>query len=761
MPTLRDIEQALRLRDAETLVALMLDSSGGPPFVREGFKTENELWEFKSNCPRIGREHENAWAHIAKDVLAFHNQKGGVIVFGFEDHTFRFSGATTRLDSKLFNDRTRRYVGDRIWVDYVRAHIQADQRYVGLALIPSRGPTLERFRSDAPGINGEKLFERGQSAIREGDASRILSQLEANQLSQRLFAPRIGQLFAVDEPLFKILAPEYQEFTEREKPCAQIETALANERAAVTSVVGIGGVGKTALATWAVLRAYYRKDFDFIVSITAKDRELTTGGIKAIDPQLTSFEALLDAAFDTMQLRDYKALPITEKVREARGCLQLGRGLLYVDNLETVDDPRIIEFLDDLPIGTRAIVTSRRSRVRVSVVPIDLGPLEDNECSAFIESLSKMTGLSYAAKLSKAERVQIGRACDGIPLAIRWTLARSKSPSQALTMAEAITGSGRRGEQLLEFSFRRVFETMAPDERSIVEVLSLFHRPMPIEAVLVGAAKPESSVIDNLEALFEDSVVQRFFDSEKNDYVYTLSPMVRAFVYDQVTTQFDLERKIRLRLQDWFEARDIKDPRDRIVVREIRQGKGASETGLLDLATGAERRGDIQTAEELYDQALVRNPNSWKAARAAAEFYRHKLNNQATALQLYEKAAAYAPARGPDRALIFREWGMLLRHSGAPDATDQAIEKFEVALAETPNDVVTIDALARMHDRRGAYRRVIALLEPLETHPQEKTRAMAVPLLAKAYERVGEHLKLAELRQRNAALLNTPRPFEQ
>ena len=369
MATIKDIEQALRQRDADLLVTLMFEASGGPPSVRQGFKTENELWDYKGDCPQVGRDHENAWAHIAKDVLAFHNLKGGLIVFGFDDHTFSFRGATTRLDSKLLNDGLRRYIGDRIWVDYVRVHVQENQRYVGLALVPIRGPTLERFRSDAPTINGKKLFEKGQSAIRSGDESKLLSTSDADELSHRSFAPRIGQIFSVDEPFFKILAPEYQEFTGRERPCAQVEAALASERAAVTSVIGIGGVGKTALATWAVSRAY-------------------------------------------------------------------------------------------------------------------------------------------------------------------------------------------------------------------------------------------------------------------------------------------------------------------------------------------------------------------------------------------------APLRGPDRALIFREWGMLLRNSGAPDSTDQAIEKFEEAHAEAPNDVVTIDALSRMHDRKGAYRKVIALLEPMELHPHEKTRILAVPLLAKAYERVGELLKLAELRRRNAALLS-------
>ncbi|MFS8085735.1 MAG: hypothetical protein ACMG6H_08910, partial [Acidobacteriota bacterium] len=120
------------------------------------------------------------------------------------------------------------------------------------------------------------------------------------------------------------------------------------------------------------------------------------------------------------------------------------------------------------------------------------------------------------------------------------------------------------------------------------------------------------------------------------------------------------------------------------------------------------------------------------------EFQRHALENKAAALRLYEQAAAHSPRRGPDRALIFREWGMLLRDSGQAEATDLAIEKFEIALLETPNDVVAVHALAHMLDRRGTYSRVIELLAPLRNHQNAKTRRVTLPLLLNAYERTGD-----------------------
>jgi lipopolysaccharide biosynthesis regulator YciM len=91
---------------------------------------------------------------------------------------------------------------------------------------------------------------------------------------------------------------------------------------------------------------------------------------------------------------------------------------------------------------------------------------------------------------------------------------------------------------------------------------------------------------------------------------------------------------------------------------------------------------------------------------------------------------------------------MLLRDSGDFDATDSAIEKFDVALEETPNDVVAIHALAVMLLRKGSYKRILELLEPLTNHPNSRTRELVLPVLLSAYTATNEMLRAAELKSR-------------
>lgn len=144
---------------------------------------------------------------------------------------------------------------------------------------------------------------------------------------------------------FRVLSPQYPEFILRKQPCEEIVGSLADQRTAVTSIIGGGGSGKTALATWASLQAYEAKQFEYIVSITAKDRELTSSGIQALTPGKTTFDKLLDSILEVLRFSEYKSQALSEKERTVRGLLAAGNGLLVVDNLETVDDARVIQFL--------------------------------------------------------------------------------------------------------------------------------------------------------------------------------------------------------------------------------------------------------------------------------------------------------------------------------------------------------------------------------------------------------------------------------
>lgn len=746
--TIQRIERAIATKDLPAVVKLMLEGRDVPT-VRAGFRGEGGLWDYKRDVPHGASSSENAWACVAADLLAFYNAKGGIIIFGMSDD-FAFSGATQRYDNKAFNDRLRRYIGDLFWVDFSREFIQHDQQYLGVAVVSARGPLIGRFQSDAPKINGSVLFQKGGAALRVNDSTRILSRAEADDLARRNEMPALFDIYAVNEPHFRILAPDYQQFVRREQPCLAVLQALEKPRVAVASVLGVGGVGKTALATWATLEVFRAGKFDYIVSITAKDRELTANmGISPLNPTLTDFDSLLNSIADVMGFPELREIAIAEKEREIRNLIEGEKVLLFVDNLETVSDERIVAFLDDLPEAVRAIVTSRKPKVRQSIQPIDVGPLLEGEIDAFIVSLAGIHGFGHVKSLTAAQRREIGKATDGIPLAIRWIIGRARNTEQVMHHAADLARSGRHSEELLEFSFRRLFDEMSATERDILLLLSLLQKPLPREAILVGCGQdPRAS--DAIDELKETALIQQFFDPDLNDFTFTVIPITRKFGVSELDRQIDLQNKLRNRMSDYYFAKDVKNEDERTLIRALRAGKQGSEQTLIDLAIASERRGDYDSAERLYDDAIRRNPKSWRALWKAAELYRHVRENFTRALSLYAQCTSCLPARGRERGMILREYGILIRRSGAPDALQTATGLLEQALREIPDDGVALFTLATLYEDRGMTLRITELLTPHMDHRVPATRDKVRPLLVEALRRSGNQLAALELENRFA-----------
>jgi len=737
-----DIVKAILRRSVSHIVNIFFEDDR--PEIRTGYHSEHNLWDYKRNIPSPRRDkHRYLWARLARDVLGFHNNRGGLLFFGIDDNTYRFSGVTEHVDSKIFNDKVRQYIPDRIYVEYYREFRQADGKYLGIAVIPPRGAILELFEANAPIHNGKRLFLANGTAVRIEDSTKVYSPKEAKALRHARSVPDAQKPYLVDEPYFRLLQPEYKHFVYRENYCANVLQAINDRRCTTTSITGIGGVGKTAIATWAALEMYSTGQFAFILSMTAKDRSLTDFGISSVKPTLTSYESLLDGICEVCQLPEAKSYELEEKSSFVIDILEDSNGLIFVDNLETVDDSRIIEFLNDLPVGVKALVTSRIARVRKSIYPIELDALGNSEAVKYVKTLAEEPGFSYIFDLSDDKILAINSACDGIPLAIRWALSKSRSAGEAVKNANEIANLNAHGEELLEFCFRRLFDNLPHYQKRILQVLSIFTDPLTQEALYIGTGEPSSRILDGAEELFTNTrIVTKQYDSDKNDYVYSIMPIVRSYIYQYGKKYPTIERDIRKRLTDYYEARDIKNAQQRLAVRELRQGKSVSpEQNLVDLAISARSRGDFEAADKLFNNAVKRNPRSWKAAKEYAEFNRHQLENITKALSLYEQAAMNAPSKGHDRSMIFREWGILLKESGRPDGTDRAIEKLEIAFSENPDDAVATHVLATLLNRKGKLQRARELLEPLRDHYTPKTRECALTQLIGIYRKLGDRVE--------------------
>lgn len=742
---------AIRQKDMGSLKSLFFKNDLSD--VEPSFKTETELWDYKLNCPSISSP-ALEWAEICKDILAFHNTgKGGVIFFGIDDKEYNIVGISSEnlIDSKIFNDKIRKYVGDKLWVDFYVISNSNKTITIGAIIIPqlSDNSAIKRFQKNGPEKHKKLLFYANGSAVRRFDSSVVLSPTEANELAFNRPVIQYKE-YEIDEPCYRLLSADYHEFILRSKYCEAVMRGLHHNRATSVCLIGIGGVGKTALATWAVKKLYIDDEYDYIVSISAKDRELTASGIQSISQKLTSLDDLLDAILDVIGFPEAKNEKLEIKRKTTVDLISGEKILIFVDNLETAIDKDIIDFINYLPEPAKALITSRRNVVTVSSYPIEIGPLENEEIVRYISSLSALPRFSFCNALSVAEKEKIGDSFNGIPLAIKWIISSCTNSEELLAKAELMEHGGMQNEELLEFSFRRVFDDMSTIEKGVMRVLAVIS-DLPIEAIVQGSGLTSKSaeVVDALESLVADTIIIKYYDPDCRSDKYRLLTLTQRFMLKNCISTRD-EQAIHSRLSSWYNATDIKDVEERQLISAMRQGGQNMGATLVSFAESAAKKGDVSTAVKFYNSAVARDPNNWFVYWKYGEYFRHVEKSTAQTITMYESALKYAKNEKvtPQIAVMHREFGMIYGNSGRSDAVTRAIEHLEIAHLNMPNDPICAKGLASMYEKRGNTTEIVRILEPFRTSKDRKTRMVLLPILLRAYETQPSKymLQLAELK---------------
>jgi tetratricopeptide (TPR) repeat protein len=497
--------------------------------------------------------------------------------------------------------------------------------------------------------------------VREGDETKVYRGDLADKYLREHSVPRSTAEYIVNEPSFRILRPEYSRFIRRDDIETTLWTAIADPRCYVTHLTGFGGIGKTAIALWFALELFEKHRFDYIVTASARDRALTRSGIVETSPTLTSYEQLIETILDVLGFAvELQGLTINEKAQWTLDLLQGTNTLLVLDNLETVDDERIFQFIDNLPLPVRTIATSRVQRIQKSVFPVHVGQMSPAQSLRLIGQLVAGPTKGSLEGLQKSERDLIATRCLHIPLAIEWIIARAATAAEALELSNQLTQYSATSDELLEFSFRRVYLSLPESEKNVLGAVAVFDSPQPVEALAAGAGLNALECMDAIESLrLSHLVIELQSESSIGTKVYDANTLVKRFAYVSLSERAGQEQGIRRKLSAWYDALDVKDPDERAVVSEIRKGNRDPEATFTSLGSQLRKQGKYDAADRCLKTAIERRPTSWKAYRERGELFREQKHIR-SALEMYELASKYAPKKGPDRALIFRELGMLL-----------------------------------------------------------------------------------------------------
>ena len=471
----------------------------------------------------------------------------------------------------------------------------------------------------------------------------------------------------------------------------------------VISIVGEGGVGKSALA----LKVAYelledpQSPFDAVVWVTSKTTQITVNEIRDIKGAITSSIGVLQEISN--QLAGVDTLDPMAEVTEYLSTFKVA---LFIDNLETIMDQNIHKFVSALPGGSKLIITSRIG-LGAYEYPIKLSGIEEVYASKLLRTLGRLRNVP---SIATQEEVVLRRHVNRMylnPGYIKWFVSAVQTGVAAETVLQ-------NSSLFLEFCMSNVYQFLSSDARDITTTMQCAPGWKDIA---------ELSYLSGFEAIKIQKALQELMttnmlaESSKPTggsvkTTYQLAELARAYLNKHHRPSNAFQQKVKVnrnKLNSVIEMHSsptgnkystlnikVRSKADRVIVKM-----------LLD-AMKSLRGGEYESGYGILEEARRLAPDYFEVPRVLA--YLHQKNgNFPEARESYELAIALAPGVSQ----LHYWFGKFILHD--EESVDDAVAQFELARSLDPTSTDVAVSLARGYMFQHEFPKVRHLIDQLSS----------------------------------------------
>lgn len=498
----------------------------------------------------------------------------------------------------------------------------------------------------------------------------------------------------------------------------------------VVSIIGDGGIGKTALAlkiAYDIVDMGEKSPFELIIWTSAKTTMLTSKGIQEIYDAITNYTGLVDVISDTLSIEK----STETQLKEILDYFSLFKTLLIIDNLETIQSEDVINFIREAQMKCNIVITSR----------IGLGELEyrrklkglsDTESARLIREIARIRDSEILLTLPQSTLTEISSKLYHNPLAIKWfvnTVEAGISPSEVLN----------NKEDLLNFCLTNVYDKLSEGAITILNTLRAARKSLRLAEIIYLSELKPIEVRKYLLELFKTTLISSEITDSSNieETNYYISDFAKEFLTKNYTIDIRFIKKIAAKLKDLaFSTSQLKKINNfnpfEINAITYRNSNEKIAAKFLEEALHFSWKGNFEEALKKVSEARNIVPSHFESYRVGA-FIKATSGDLLGAEDDYKLGLEIEPK---NHKLIYFYSQFLLFSMDDPDL---ALEYAQKLVEENVNNPSVSFLFVRIFNSKREYNFGIAKLkELLENKLDSKSERIAYTELISMYNHMGQ-----------------------